>query len=174
MNPFRLPKGRPKFAVPIDATQNACIIMAWIGVAISIAGSYLALQYLPETIPTHFGAAGVPDGHGSKMTILLLPGISLIMNFIFEFVFRLPACYYNYPVTITIENAERQYRLSKTFFSTMRVLTICLLVILNAVTIHATFRQQLNVVVMLGIIFPFVAVIFVGSLLYTVKARRLQ
>lgn len=64
---------------------------------------------LPDTIPTHFNARGVADGFGSKWTLLILPSMGTLMFVGLSILNRFPHDF-NYPVEITEENAERQYR----------------------------------------------------------------
>ena len=73
---------------------------------------------LPATIPTHFGVDGRPNAYGSKNTTFLLPGIQIVMLLLFGVLARYPWIY-NYPVTITSENAERQYRRGRTLLTTV-------------------------------------------------------
>jgi len=65
---------------------------------------------LPQTIPTHFDAAGNADGWGPKEMIWLLPSISVVLITSMLFLIRFPWIS-NTPVKITEENAEHQYGL---------------------------------------------------------------
>ena len=40
---------------------------------LSLIGQLLVLPYLPDTVPTHWNAAGEIDGYGSKYTNLSWP-----------------------------------------------------------------------------------------------------
>ena len=74
---------------------------------------YTALHYvqLPETIPTHFDFSGKPDGYGSKEALWIIPGIISFLIILFKILSRNPH-QFNYIRLITIENAEREYRMS--------------------------------------------------------------
>jgi hypothetical protein len=65
------------FRPPLTRGQMALEIVA---VGLVIASFAAALHFwhrLPGTIPTHFGATGIPDGWGPKKMIWLLPEIAL-------------------------------------------------------------------------------------------------
>jgi len=64
---------------------------------------------LPDTIPTHFNAAGEPDDFGGKASLLVLPIMATIMFFGLTFLNKFPEIF-NYPVDITLDNAPAQYR----------------------------------------------------------------
>ncbi len=172
--PIVLWKGRPMLEVPTSTGQRVLVIIAWIGVALSVAGTCLALQYLPETIPTHFTADGTANGYGSKMTMLMLPGVIFVLNLLFGFACRLPAYRINYPVKITLNNAEPQYRLMMTFIRVVVVLLTWMLVLLNALLIYATFHGQLNPVLSDCFVLPLGPILLVAMLVYTIKAWGLE
>ena len=46
---------------------------------LSLIGQLLVLPYLPDTVPTHWNAAGEIDGYGSKYTNLFLSALPLLM-----------------------------------------------------------------------------------------------
>ena len=46
---------------------------------LSLIGQLLVLPYLPDTVPTHWNAAGEIDGYGSKYTNLFLAALPLLM-----------------------------------------------------------------------------------------------
>ncbi len=106
---------RPKIKVSntnfdkfLIALSTIILIFQWIYVI-------RAIFMLPDIIPTHFNFSGVPDSFGSKFTILLLPILLTIFYIAFSLLSRVPQ-FYNYPVEITKENAERQYKNSRTMF----------------------------------------------------------
>lgn len=64
---------------------------------------------LPDTIAVHFDASGNPNGYGNKNMIFVMPGISTIIAIILALLSTIPH-QFNYLATITVDNAERQYR----------------------------------------------------------------
>lgn len=81
-----------------------------------------ALYYgeLPESIPAHFNAAGEADGYGGKWTIFLLSFIGLAVYALLTFINSRPYIL-NFPVKITPENTERQYRLAARFNRILKI-----------------------------------------------------
>ncbi len=51
---------------------------------IALILSVIAFPFLPEQIPVHFNAQGIPDGYGSPIMIFLLPGVMFLMNVLAE------------------------------------------------------------------------------------------
>lgn len=84
---------------------------------------------LPDSIPTHFNASGIPDDYGSRTSIFILPAIGTIIFTGITFLSRFPHIF-NYPVKITKENTERQYinALRMMNFLKMAVLLIFLVI----------------------------------------------
>lgn len=103
---------------------------------LSIAGYCLLLAlwamvlvnygHLPETIPTHFNAAGDADNYGSKVSICVLPVVASILFIALTILARYPHVF-NYPVTITEENAERHYMTAVRMLNMIKTATIVLL-----------------------------------------------
>lgn len=96
------------------------LLIAFLGITVFYYAS------LPETIPTHFNAAGEPDAYGHKASLFLLVGIALLIFLLLRYFQNKPHLY-NYPTTITEENAQEQYTKAMRM---MRVLNLTTLVIL--------------------------------------------
>jgi len=108
---------------PIDRCldgMNILILLAFVGVT--------AFYYnqLPETIPTHFNAAGEPDAYGDKAALFLLVGIGVFVFALLRYFQNKPHLY-NYPTEITEENAAVYYTKAMRM---MRVLNLTTLIIL--------------------------------------------
>lgn len=88
--------------VLLEMLGSLAILAVW-GLVISNYSS------LPDSIPTHFNAAGEPDDFGGKASLLVLPIISTILFFGLTFLNNFPEIF-NYPVDITLENAPAQYK----------------------------------------------------------------
>jgi hypothetical protein len=67
---------------------------------------------LPDSIPSHYNAAGEPDDWSGKGTLIILPLISLFLYFGLSTLARFPH-HYNFPWKITEENQERQFYLAQ-------------------------------------------------------------
>lgn len=116
---------RPKIQVSYESVDYvlelsciAIIIMIW---------AYVFSEYstLPDTIPTHFNAAGIADDFGSKSTLFMMPVIATVLYGLL-FVLNLYPHLHNYSVNITKENAYKNYQLSTRFLRIVNVL-LCIL-----------------------------------------------
>ncbi len=102
---------RPKIKLkpgPIDKTLE---ILGMIGVLLLIGLPVYYFSSLPDTIPMHYGFTGKPDGFGGKATIWITPIMGFLMYAGMTVLNKFPHIF-NYPVEITPENAEKQYRIA--------------------------------------------------------------
>lgn len=83
---------------------------------------------LPDQIPTHFNGNGVADGFGSKFTIFVLPGLSVVMALGLIVLSQYPH-QFNYMKNITPENAPFEYRKARTTLRVTNALTALMLLI---------------------------------------------
>ena len=84
--------------------------------------TYVLKSYfqLPDQIPTHFNFSGAPDGFSSRHMILLLPGLATLLFILLTLINRRPERF-NYPITITPENAAYQYQLASNLIRALRL-----------------------------------------------------
>jgi uncharacterized membrane protein len=124
---------------------------------------------LPQTIPTHFDAAGNADGWGPKEMIWILPSISVVLITSMLFLIRFPWIS-NTPVKITEENAEHQYGLIVRLLS----LLACVVSLLFLALVNDTISIAGGGVSLLGSWFmpAFIIPIVCTLLWYFVSAMR--
>jgi uncharacterized membrane protein len=98
---------------------------------------YVALNFtkLPDTIPTHFGIDGKPDGYGSKYMSLLLVFIGLSTYLMLVLSTKWPNLI-NYPFEITPETENAHY---KNAFLMVRVLNLEITVLFGSI-VFGTFQ----------------------------------
>jgi uncharacterized membrane protein len=101
---------RPSLVIPLTPTDRVVEFAAACGLALCILMAALYWRALPNSIPTHYGWKGEPNGWGPKWTMLLMPGFALVLYLLLSVLSRFPHRW-NYPVAVTAENAERQYRI---------------------------------------------------------------
>ena len=101
------------------------IIEALAAICLIYMLTQLIVEYpaLDQKVPTHFGANGLPDDWGSRSSLLIFPIIAIVLYVGMKVLNRFPHLF-NYPVTITEENAEKQYQYGKTMLSTLKFTTI--------------------------------------------------
>lgn len=64
---------------------------------------------LPDSIPVHFDASGMPTRFGHKASLFALPSIATVQYVALSVLNKYPHVF-NYPISLNAENAERQYR----------------------------------------------------------------
>jgi uncharacterized membrane protein len=126
---------RPRIKISRTATDWAIDFIAFAFLAALIAIPVINYASLPETIPVHFNAAGQPDGYGGRGTLWMLPATGLFLYILMTIVEQFPQIY-NYPVEITEENAERQYRNAVRLIRVLKTLIIIIFSFLSFKTIQ--------------------------------------
>ena len=102
---------RPKIT-PIPTTADKLVdLLGWLILIALWAITIINYSSLPDTIPTHFNAAGEADGFGSKVSLIALPVIATLLFIGLTVLNRYPHIF-NYPTSITQDNALRQYTLA--------------------------------------------------------------
>jgi uncharacterized membrane protein len=161
--------GRPILKIPLSPTEYGLEVFAVLGLLFGFMTARLYWTRLPESIPTHFGAAGRPDAWGPKWNLLLLPAVSLLMYALITIVSRFPHIY-NYPVQITEENAERQYRIARSLMYWLKAEIVWLLTYLEWGSIQVALGNARG----LGVtMLPILTVIMLATVgIYMYRARK--
>lgn len=161
------PRIRPE-KEPIDVLLEIAGLVAVIVMVMITARSYSGL---PDRIPTHFNGSGQPDGYGGKVTIWLLPGITIAMYAGLSLINRFPYIF-NFPVNITEENAPRLYRHATRSIRILNLLLVMLFLYLTWETIALASGKSSG----LGFLFTPVAifVILIFLLYMIVRMYKLK
>lgn len=130
---------RPKIKIHLDPIDKMIESIGLVALAVLVLLPIFNFNVLPDTLPTHFNAAGTADGFGDKNSIWVLPILGLVLYLGMGLLNRYPQIF-NYPVKITPENAEGQYRLATRM---MRIIKI-IIVIAFAYIVHASIRNALD------------------------------
>jgi uncharacterized membrane protein len=125
---------QPKLDIPRLQTEYLLDFLSAGVFLFSIIFLFLNWNYIPETIPTHFGITGKADTWGNKYTILLFPSILLILFTGLTILIRYPHIY-NYLFPITEVNVHRQYKLARIFICMLKLELILLFTFLELITI---------------------------------------
>ncbi len=112
---------RPKLNIRLYFADWILEIIGAIFLILMIAYPLYHFNKLPEVIPSHFNAAGQPDGFSKKSILWILPTIGLFMYVGMFFLNKLPHIF-NYPKEITEENAEHQYQIATKMVRTLNTL----------------------------------------------------
>lgn len=83
-------------------------------VSVLAAFSFPAFYYLelPQQIPMHFNASGIPDRTGTRPSIWILPILSAALCLGISRLIKVPHLF-NYTGKITDKNAERSYQIAQ-------------------------------------------------------------
>jgi len=132
-------KKRPIIHIPYSILEKLLEVTAALGIIINLIILIKFFSMLPNTIPTHFDAAGTPDNWGSKGALLILPIVAFVLYALLTLLSRFPHIY-NYLTEITDENAKAQYHNART-------LMICLK---TEIIFTFSYIQWLTIAVALG------------------------
>ena len=121
---------RPKIKIPFQSIDFV-IELASITI-LSLMWVHLILEFgnLPDSIPSHFNAAGEPNDYSDKLFLWFLPAIATVM-FIGLFILNRFPHLHNYMVNITQENALRQYRFGTRVLRTVNFLCVLMFAYIN-------------------------------------------
>jgi len=99
---------RPKLQIELSRFDKIIEAVGYLTMAILWILTIFNYIILPETIPVHFNGSGQPDGYGSKSMLFLLAIIGTILFSGLTVLNKFPHIF-NFPVTITTDNALRNY-----------------------------------------------------------------
>lgn len=102
---------RPKIKLALNGTDKMIEFLACASLLAFWVFTIASYSDLPDTIPVHYDGAGEADGFGGKGNILALPIIATILFTGLTFLNKFPHIF-NYPASITADNALRQYTLA--------------------------------------------------------------
>jgi len=117
--------GRPKIRPDKEPIDFLLEIAGMIAVLTAVLLAAFWYSRLPQQIPTHFNAAGQPDGYSVRGMIWFLPILAVFLFTGMGILNHFPYIF-NFPVNITQENAGRIYRHAT---RSMRMLNFLLVVL---------------------------------------------
>ena len=160
---------RPVLQLPLTPTEYGLEVFAVLGLLFGAVAASVYWTRLPESIPTHFGAAGQPDAWGAKWNLLLMPVVALAMYALLTILSRFPHIY-NYPVRITEENAERQYRIARSLMYWMKAEIVWLFTYIEWQSIQTALGRSSG----LGVLMTPVTlvILFATAVVHYLRMRR--
>ena len=99
---------RPKIKLKLTTTDRIFEILGWVSIPAIWVLTISSYKNLPGTIPIHYNGAGQADGFGGKGNILALPSVATFLFIGLSILNKFPRIF-NYPVSITKDNALQQY-----------------------------------------------------------------
>jgi len=158
------PEERPKLKIQLTPTDQIFELLGW-GVLLALwVWTGTSYSSLPDTIPTHFNAAGEADGFGIKASIIGLPVIATLLYIGLTLLNSFPHSF-NFPTPITQDNAHRQYTNATRMIRYLKLI----LVVVFAWISYQTIQQANGTGEGLGVWFlPLTLVLIFMPLLYFV------
>jgi uncharacterized membrane protein len=132
---------KPTIKIQMTNTDWLLEVVGVIIVALMIAVVFAYYNELPITIPRHFNALGQPDGFGGKSIELVLPMVGVIIYLVMTVSLHFPKVF-NYPFTITEENADRQYKNAVAMIRIVKTLVALMFFYLTYGTIQTGLGQM--------------------------------
>src|SRR5205085_6096496 len=107
----------------LDRLALIGLLFLWIYTIVNYAG-------LPEIIPAHYNLKGEVNRYGSKAIIFVLPIVLTILVTGLTILKRYPHIF-NYPVTLTEENAESEYRTATRLIRYLKFIIVAFFIFIN-------------------------------------------
>ena len=129
---------RPKITLVPSTADKMVELLGWLILLALWGWTFTHFSDLPDTIPTHFNAAGEADGFGSKASIIGLPFIATLLFIGLTVLNRYPHSF-NYPSPVTQDNALRLYTLATRMLRNLKLVLVIVFGGIEFMTIqHAT------------------------------------
>jgi Protein of unknown function (DUF1648). len=162
---------RPKLQIPLSGLEIVIELVSGIILIANFVMIVLAWDKLPDTIPSHFNAAGEIDGYGSKSTLFILIPVTVILYAGITLLSRFPHIF-NYAVEITEKNTGTQYRLARIFIRVLKAELVTIFTYLEYCIVMSALSGRIE----LGIFFlPVTLVVVFSSIGYyiykSIKSR---
>lgn len=140
-------------------------IAALVLLAVMTADSLMGPHRLTGPIPTHFNAAGQPNGYGSPLALLGLPIGGFALYLLMTLVARRPEAFH-FPARVTPMNRSRLEALALQMVSWLKAEVVCLFAWIQRFTIAAARSGHgslpaLFMPVTLGVVFGTILIYFV-------------
>ncbi|MDT8717646.1 DUF1648 domain-containing protein [Clostridium sp. 19966] len=159
---------RPVLKLNYSWLDKIITSVAFIALAASFLLVFMNLGNLPSKVPTHADATGNVNGWGSKYVLIILPIINIIMFLSLIALSKFPHIY-NYPVEITEENAEYQYRNARSLMINLNALCTVMFAYICWQSVQlAKYGKDSGII----FVFLFILIMFIAIAYYAVKAMK--
>ncbi|KPP99608.1 MAG: protein of unknown function DUF1648 [Bacteroidetes bacterium HLUCCA01] len=157
----------PVIVVKKEPFDNAVERAGWLALALLIFIPAWYFGDLPDEVPRHFGPDGSPTAWSGKGFIWIMPIIGSIMFVKLFFLSRYPHIY-NYPVTVTEENAPRLYLKGSRMIRVLNAVLVYVFLYITYSSIQTALGEQsgLNPAIMfamMGTIFAIIGFYLIDS-----------
>ncbi len=162
---------RPKIILQLTKADKVIEMIGYIILLIFWITIIVSYNNLPEQIPIHYNGIGEVDNYSKKSSIFLLPIIGTFLFIILTLISKNPENF-NYPVEITEQNAESQYRNSVKMMRIMKIIVIILFFLIDFKTIQTAMGTSEG----LGVWFlPLtLGIVFTPILYFAYKSHKIK
>jgi len=162
---------KPKIEIQLTASDKIIEVTGYV----MLAAMWCLVVYFynnsPDTVPIHFNLAGEADGYGSRKTMFITPVLCTFIFFVLTQVSKFPETF-NYPVTITPENAKTQYTIATRL---MRSMKIAVIIVFGITDVHTYFTATETSATIGGWLLPvLLAFVFIPMVYYYVKSLNAE
>ncbi len=161
---------RPKIKIKYQTIDYIIELLGIIGLVCLIVLPIYFYYDLPDKIPKHFNIYGQPDSHGNKGIIWLLPSIGLFIYVGLAFLNKIPHLF-NYPTTVTNENAEKLYKIATRTVRILKAITTITFAYLNFKIIKIGLSETTDLNILFLPIFVMSILGVVGVMIYKMIKR---
>jgi uncharacterized membrane protein len=156
-------------AIAYSPLEIVLEMTALLGVVSSLAIGFSYWHSLPAAVPLHFGITGEPDLWGPKLTFWLIPAIGIISYVAMTLTNFFPNTF-NYPVPITPENIQNQYRIARKVLLWMKAELMGILVWIEWEMIRVAMKQSTHLSIFY--LLAFLALLFSTIGFYLTQSYR--
>ena len=142
--------------------EMVCLILL-IGV---LAYLFLNWSSVPDKIPGHYNVMGKIDRMGSKGELVILPIIGWLMYLVMTVIGKFPQIW-NTGVTVTEENKERVYRITKNLLNTVKLIMV-------AVFVYLTINSSQAISLTVWFLPVFLILLFGSMIFFFIKLVRVK
>ncbi len=137
----QMKQARPKLKPTLTNSDLLIELLTLIILICLIGHIYITYDAIPESVPTHFNAYGEPDKFGTKDNMLILPAIAFVLYIGLSILNRYPHIY-NYPTTITKDNALKAYTNATKMMRIAKLITVIIFSIISFQTVETAKGQS--------------------------------
>ncbi|AWA30390.1 hypothetical protein HYN48_09985 [Flavobacterium magnum] len=116
-------KPEPRITLTLSPTDKFIELICWLSIINIWILVFVNYPKLPGIIPIHFDLSGKADGFGAKENLFALPVVTTVVAVGLTLLNRFPHRF-NHLVTITPDNALRQYTMATRFIRCLKLATV--------------------------------------------------
>ncbi len=157
--------------IEVDKTTSDKIVeyIGWFLLLAMWVYVFMYYSHLPDIIPSHYDAQGVPDGYSDRSTIFTMPIAATVIYISLIILNKYPHLF-NYLTIITDKNAVQQY----TYATRMIRYLNLIIVVLFFYIVYVTVQNALGEMTGMGTWFlpVFILVIVAPIFYYVIKTKQ--